>query len=131
MIFFFISGLPALNDIFRGLDKSWLRERKQILLEEVDPLYICDLLLEESAIDIPYHDMITETNRRREQISILLKKVEEDANNCFLFFLYILQTEGYHFLTFTESDFIPQHKSIEAGMTSFNFHACVIISRIL
>lgn len=56
---------------------------------------ICDLLLEERAVDIVDHDKITETKRRRKQSQRLMKILEENNNDCFHYFLHILYEKKY------------------------------------
>lgn len=56
----------------------------------MEPMRICDLLLEERAVDIVDHDKITETKRRREQCECLMEILEENNNDCFHYFLHIL-----------------------------------------
>lgn len=65
---------------------------------ELEPLDLCDLLFEESAIEIPAHDKITETRTRVKQTKYLLETVQENKNDCFHFFLYILQREEFQFI---------------------------------
>lgn len=69
-----------------------------MLYNELEPWYFCDLLFEESAIEIPAHDKITETRTRVKQIKYLLETVEENKNDCFHFFLNILQREEFRFI---------------------------------
>lgn len=85
-----------MHTLLEKLDTSCLDERTQFLQEELEPLYICDILLEESAISILDHDKATEASRRKKQISYLLDIVKKNQNNCFMFFLYILQSQGRH-----------------------------------
>lgn len=61
------------------------------MLEELEPLDISDLLFEERAVDVYTHDKITESRHRRNQIKYLLDTVRENRNECFHFFLFILQ----------------------------------------
>lgn len=61
------------------------------MYEELEPIQIADLLFEERAVDIFTHDKITESCRRRNQINYLLETVRENGNECFHFFLFILQ----------------------------------------
>lgn len=63
--------------------------------DELEPLELCDLLFEERALKILDHDKITENNQRQKQIKHLLETVKENKNDCFHFFLYILQKEEY------------------------------------
>lgn len=61
------------------------------MYEELEPILIADLLFEERAVDIFTHDKITESRQRRNQIKYLLETVRENGNECFHFFLFILQ----------------------------------------
>lgn len=45
----------------KRLSPSCLHEQKEFLLDELEPIDLCDLLLEEKAIEIMTHDKITET----------------------------------------------------------------------
>lgn len=56
---------------------------------------ICDLLLEERAVDIVDHDKITETKTRREQSKHLMEILEENNNDCFHYFLHILYENNF------------------------------------
>lgn len=76
---------------FSQLNISCLQEYEGILLKELDPLEISDLLFEEEAIDIVDHDQITETAIRLEQTKCLIDTVKENRNDCFHFFLFTLQ----------------------------------------
>nr|XP_034318199.1 sacsin-like isoform X8 [Crassostrea gigas] len=88
-------GRPDLNQRHRSLKTQCLQEHEEFLNEELEPLDVCDLLFEERAIEISAHDKITETSRRQKQMKYLLETVKENKNDCFLFFLYILQKEGH------------------------------------
>lgn len=68
------------------------------MYNELDVNDICDHLFEERAMDIPTHDRITETSSRKKQIRYLLETLKENKNDCFYFFLYILQTEEFHLI---------------------------------
>lgn len=63
------------------------------MIEELDPLYVCDLLFEDRAIEIIEHDTITEFESRNQQVRTLLETVKENKNDCFHFFLYTIQNE--------------------------------------
>lgn len=76
-----------------SLTTSCLQEHEHTLYDELEPIAVCDLLFEEGAVNIPDHDIITETNQRQKQIKILLEKVKENKKDCFHLFLYILQEE--------------------------------------
>lgn len=79
----------------KGLETTCLQKHREVLHNELDPLYLCDLLFEERAITILEHDKITEVKHRQKQIEYLLEKVIENENDCFHFFLYILEREDY------------------------------------
>ncbi|XP_062606355.1 uncharacterized protein LOC134268179, partial [Saccostrea cucullata] len=87
--------IPVLDPLLRSLHISCLKEHEDFLLEELEPLELCDLLFEESAIDIPDHDRITETNKISKQIQRFLETVKKNENNCFHFLLFILGKNGY------------------------------------
>lgn len=53
----------------RGLRITCLQEHSELLHNELEPLYLCDLLFEERAITILAHDKITEVKQRQKQIS--------------------------------------------------------------
>lgn len=74
---------------------SCLEEHKQFLRDELEPLDICDFLFEERALEILDHDKITESGWQKNQIKRLLETVERNENDCFHFFLYILQKKEY------------------------------------
>lgn len=74
---------------------SCLEEHQQFLRDELEPLDICDFLFEERALEILDHDKITESGWRKKQIKRLLETVERNENDCFHFFLYILQKKEY------------------------------------
>lgn len=76
----FLSGKPGLKSQY-----------EDILYDELEPVDICDVLFEESAVDVPSHDKITEQTCRRKQTEYLLKTVKENKHDCFHFFLYIIQ----------------------------------------
>lgn len=83
----------------RRLGIRCLKEHSELLHNELDPLYFCDLLFEEKAISILAHDKITEVKRRQKQIRDLIEVIEnENENDCFHFFLYILQRDEYKYI---------------------------------
>lgn len=94
----YLLGKPDLKLSRRCLTTSCLERYEDFLYDELEPLDICDFLFEERAVDIPSHDKITEPTQRRKQIECLLKTVKENQNDCFYFFLYILQREGYNYI---------------------------------
>lgn len=77
----------------RSLTTACLKKYEDVLYDELEPLFICDVLFEESAVDVPSHDKITEPTCRRKQAEYLLKTVKENKHDCFHFFLYIIQEE--------------------------------------
>lgn len=101
----------------RGLEITCLQEHREVLHNELDPLYLCDLLFEERAITILAHDKITEVKQRQKQIKYLLRTVVENKNDCFYFFLYILQREEYEYIR--EKLEKPASRAENVGM--FNF----------
>lgn len=84
-----------LSPSLRCLKISCLEQRKEVLLEELEPLGLCDVLLEEGAIKILHHDNIIEIDKREKQIKYLLDHIKENKNDCFQAFLYTLQKENY------------------------------------
>lgn len=74
---------------------SCLQEHQSFLHEELEPIRICDLLFEERVIDILDHDKITETNRRLKQIQRLIEILMKNKNDCFHYFLNLLQREHF------------------------------------
>lgn len=63
------------------------------MIEQLDPIHVCDLLFEDRAIEIIEHDTITEFESRNQQVRSLLETVKENKNDCFHSFLYTLQNE--------------------------------------
>lgn len=102
----------------RCLTISRLEEFEDLLYDELEPVDICDVLFEESAVDIPSHDKITDPTRRRKQTECLLKTVKENKHDCFHFFLYIVQ-EIFPFVCQELEERIPS--PIEVGMYAFIF----------
>lgn len=88
-----ILGKPVLNHSLRYLTISCLRDYRNLFEEELEPIKLADLLFDERAVDILAHDKITETIFRRKQIKHLLETVEKNKEDCFHFFLFILQNE--------------------------------------
>lgn len=86
-------GKPVLKSQLRSLTTACLKKYEDVLYDELEPLFICDVLFEESAVDVPSHDEITEPTCRRKQAEYLLKTVKENKHDCFHFFLYIIQEE--------------------------------------
>lgn len=84
-----------LSPSLRCLKISCLEQRREVLLEELEPLGLCDVLLEEGAIKILHHDKIMEIDKREKQIKYLLDYIKENKNDCFQAFLYTLQKENY------------------------------------
>lgn len=75
----------------RSLTTTCLTEHEQFLYDELEPLYITDLLFEEKAVTILAHDEITETICRENQTKNLLKTLMANNRDCLHFFLYIIQ----------------------------------------
>lgn len=90
----FSSGRPDLSHLKR-LSTSCLQEQKEFLLDELEPIDICDFLFEERAIEIMTHDKITETGERRQQVKDLLQTLQQNENDCFHYFLYILEKNEF------------------------------------
>lgn len=82
----------------KGLESTCIQKHREVLHNELDPLYISDLLFEERAITILEHDEITEVKLRQKQIKYLLENVIKNDNDCFHFFLYILEKEDYKYI---------------------------------
>lgn len=93
---FFLQGKPDLSPRLKSLKVSCLQDHEGVIYDELDATGICDHLFEERAMDIPTHDRITETSSRTKQIRYLLETLKENKNDCFYFFLYILEREGFH-----------------------------------
>lgn len=75
----------------RSLTTTCLTEHEIFLYDELEPLYITDLLFEEKAVTISAHDEITETICRENQTKNLLKTLMENDRDCLHFFLYKIQ----------------------------------------
>ncbi|XP_062571659.1 uncharacterized protein LOC134233692 [Saccostrea cucullata] len=88
-------GVPELDPTLRSLKITCLEDPNDFLLDELEPLELCDLLFEESAIDIYNHDRITETSKHSKQSQHLLETVKKNENNCFHYFLHILKSNEY------------------------------------
>lgn len=114
---YLLSGKPTLSPSLQLLTISCLKEHKHFLRDELEPLDICDFLFEESALEIREHDMITENGRLKKQIKRLLKTVKRNENDCFHFFLYILQNKEYKYVL--EVLERPASETIRAGMFYF------------
>lgn len=84
-------GKPVLKSKLRCLTTACLKKYEDVLYDELEPVEICDVLFEESAVDIPSHDKITEQTLRRKQIEYLLNTAMENKHDCFHFFLYTIQ----------------------------------------
>lgn len=79
----------------KRLSTSCLQEQEEFLLDELEPIDICDFLLEERAIEIMTHDKITETGQRRQQVKDLLQTLQQNENDCFHYFLYIIEKNEF------------------------------------
>ena len=89
-------GTLILDASLKSLSISCLQECERVLQDELDPLFLCDLLFEEGAVDILDHDKVTEKRLSlKERINDLLDVVKKDRNNCFYIFLCILQEWKY------------------------------------
>lgn len=82
---------PDLIPCLKDLTISCLKDSKNFLLDELEPNPISDLLFEKGAIEIFTHDKLTETVYRRQRAKFLIETVQENRNDCFQFFLFILQ----------------------------------------
>lgn len=123
----FLSGKPDLKSKLRCLTTACLKKYEDFFYDELEPVDICDVLFEESAVDIPSHDKITESTLRRKQIEYLLKTVKENKHDCFHFFLYTIQ----EILPFVCQELEKRTPSIiEVGMFVFilikQFAPCVL-----
>lgn len=88
--------MPALSPQLKRLSTSCLQEQKELLLDELEPIDFCDFLLEEKAIEIMTHDRITETEERRQQVKDLLQTLQKNENDCFHYFLYIIEKNEFN-----------------------------------
>ncbi|XP_065942164.1 uncharacterized protein [Magallana gigas] len=86
-------GRPVLNPSLSLLSTSCLGESSDLFEDELEPIRVSDLLFEERAVDILDHDIITRIVSRREQIKMLLDTLKRNKEDCFHFFLYILQND--------------------------------------
>lgn len=102
----------------RCLTTACLKKYEDVLYDELEPVEICDVLFEESAVDIPSHDKITEQTLRRKQIEYLLNTAMENKHDCFHFFLYTIQ-ELFPFVCQELEKRTPS--TIEVGMFVFLF----------
>lgn len=102
----------------RCLKISCLKQHKEVLLEELEPLGLCDILLEQGAIEILHHDKIMEIDQREKQIEYLLDTIIENKNDCFQAFLYTLQKENYEVICKELER--PESKVVAAGMFKLN-----------
>lgn len=85
-----------MSSYFKSLNTSCLQEQKENLLKELEPIYICDFLFEEKAIEIMTHDRITETKKTRlQQVTDLLQTLQANKNDCFHYFLYIIEKNEF------------------------------------
>lgn len=95
----------------KRLSTSCLQERKKYLLDELEPIYICDFLFEEKAIEIMTHDNITEKEKRQQQVEDLLQTLQENENDCFHYFLYIIEKNKFNDMhNVLESTLHPEDK---------------------
>lgn len=121
-----LSGKPDLIPSLNCLTIDCLQEHKEFFIDELDPLHFCDLLFEERALDILTHDIITETKMRQKQMKFLLETLREIKNDCFHFFLYILQRDEYDYIrTQLEK---PAFEAIETSMYIFFSLSIVFMS---
>lgn len=110
---------------FSQLNISCLQEYEGILLKELDPLEISDLLFEEEAIDIVDHDQITETAIRLKQTKCLIDTVKENRKDCFHFFLFTLQKNDKYNHVCGELE-KPTSAAISDGMFYSTFIAVLV-----
>ena len=114
-LYWFLSftGFPGLETALHNLNVSCLQEHQQLLKNELDPLYLCDLLFEERAIELFEHDKVTEENRCNKQTPLLLGIVNENKNECFHFFLHILLNSDYEHII--KKIFEPVEETVQNG----------------
>lgn len=99
IIFFSLSGRPVFIPNLNCLTTLCLKERKDILNEELEPFDVTNLLFEEYALTFDSHNKITMANQRRNQTRHLLETIEENGANCFYVFLDILyRKEEYKYI---------------------------------
>lgn len=55
-------------------------------------------MLEERAIEIKAHYKITETEERRQQVKALLQTLQQNENDCFHYFLYIIEKNEFNYI---------------------------------
>lgn len=115
LIIVFFLGRPDLGLHLGCLTTECLRKHEDFLYEELEPRDLCDFLFEEGAVDILSHDRITETSQRRKQVKFLIKTLMENKNDCFHFFLYILQRKDYGYICQT----LAEYTSSTYGMCTF------------
>lgn len=113
----YLSGKPVLESSLHCLTTACLLKHEDFLYEELEPRDLCDFLFEEEAVDILSHDIITESKHRRKQVKFLLETLMENKNDCFYFFLYILQKKHYDYIRQTLE--VNTSSYVEVGMFTF------------
>ena len=106
-----------MDTALQSLNVSCLQEHQQLLKNELDPLYLSDLLFEERAIELFEHDKVTEESRCEKQIPLLLEIVTENKNKCFHFFLHILLNRDYEHII--KKIVGPVEETVQNGRLNF------------
>lgn len=100
-------GKPDISPRLKLLKPQCLQDHEDVLYADLDPFDVCDFLFEEKAIQIPVHDKITEKTNLKKQIKYLLETLNENENDCFYFFLHILENMEYNDILKELADNVP------------------------
>lgn len=63
-----------------GFDIDVLRKQRQLFLNNLEPMPISDILLEEEAFSVDDHDAVANEKRRREKVEVFLDILEKDGS---------------------------------------------------
>jgi hypothetical protein len=63
-----------------SLTMSFIWDRRKVLLQEMEPSLLADLLLEKSGLDITEHDEMEETCNRKSRCQVLLSILEKHSD---------------------------------------------------
>lgn len=96
-----------------GFGIDVLRKQRQLFLENLDPIPVSHILLEEEAFSVDDHDAVNNINRRIKKVEVLLDILEKDGSE--------LTLESF-FFALRDDQFI-MNKLVEFRQAGGEFHS--------
>lgn len=101
-----------------GFDIDVLRKQRQLVLENLEPMLISHILLEEEAFSVDDHDAVDNEKPRRKKVEVLLDILEKDGSESTLeSFFFALRDNP--FMIVKEEEFRQTGIQVRSKIDSF------------